>query len=155
MSNISNDESNERLVDKIGQFITIPFSFIREAKELSFHARWLFVTLRFYTNRQSGNAFPSYETIQELTGMRREMIAKSIRELADKGWLTKRRRFSRSNLYTLNIPPLSANRQQSDIGSSNVSEGGEEAYRSGNVVAPRATPDYGIPPSELWREIIR
>jgi len=140
MSSVTNEESNKRLVDKIGQFITLPFSFIRESKELSLHARWLFVTLRFYTNGKSGVAFPSYETIKELTGMRRQKIADSIRELEGKGWLTKRKRFGKSNLYTLNIPPKSANRQRSEI---------VEASRRGHIVVPHTPPNYGTPRPEL------
>ena len=94
----------ESVYDEIGQFITLPHSFILDSKGLSFHARWLFVILRYFTNRKYGYAFPSYDAIQEITGMRREMIAKSINELIRAGWLLRRKRFNNSTLYWLKIP---------------------------------------------------
>jgi hypothetical protein len=95
---------HEILSDRIGPFVAIPHSFVKYARGLSFHARWLFVTLRFYTNGKSGLAFPSYDKIKELTGMRREMIAKSIRELERSGWLRRKKRFNNSTLYELLMP---------------------------------------------------
>jgi hypothetical protein len=98
------NNEQESLYDKIGQFITVPYSFIHNSRALSFHARWLFVALRYYTNGESGNAWPSYKTIQELTRMRREKINSSIKELEDAGWLERKKRFSNSTIYTLKIP---------------------------------------------------
>jgi hypothetical protein len=97
-------QDNESLYEQIGSFVTIPHSFINESRELSFHARWLFVTLRYYTNGKMGVAFPSYGTIQKLTRMRREKIASSIRELEKAGWLERKRRFNKSTFYRLLIP---------------------------------------------------
>lgn len=102
---IQQNTEKETLYDRIGPFVAIPHSFIKGARELSFHARWLFVTLRFYTNGESGKAFPSYDRIQQMTGMRREMIAKSIRELEEAGWLTRQKRFNSSTLYEIMRPP--------------------------------------------------
>lgn len=147
MSSETNDESSKKLVDKIGQFVTIPYSFIHQSKELSFHACWLFVVLRYYTNGESGEAFPSYETMRKLTGMRREMIAKSIHELESRGWLTKKKRFGNSNRYTLIIPPPSANRKQ-DVTVSDVSENIEEVRRRSDDLW-RRVPPYGIRQAEL------
>lgn len=94
----------ELLSDRIGPFVAIPHSFVKHTRSLSFHARWLFVALRFYTNGESGLAFPSYDKIQELTGMRREMISKSIKELERSGWLKRKKRFNNSTLYELLMP---------------------------------------------------
>jgi hypothetical protein len=101
---IQQDTECESLVDKIGQFVTIPHTFIKDAHGLSFHAPWLFVLLRYYTNRQTGYAFPSYDRIRQMTGMRRERIARSIRELEAAGWLRCQKRFNASTLYELLIP---------------------------------------------------
>lgn len=98
-----NDEQGT-LYDKIGPFVTIPHSFIHNSRALSFHARWLFVALRYYTNSKFGNAWPSYATIQKLTKMRREKINSSIKELEGAGWLERKKRFSNSTIYTLKIP---------------------------------------------------
>lgn len=101
---IQQNTEQETLSDKIGPFVAIPHSFVKNARGLSFHARWLFVTLRFYTNGESGLAFPSYDTIHKLTGMRREMIAKSIGELERAGWLNRQKRFNSSTLYEIVMP---------------------------------------------------
>lgn len=100
------EQSNEQesLYDRIGPFVTIPHSFIHDSRALSFHARWLFVALRYYTHGKLGTAWPSYTTIQKLTRMRREKINSSIKELEDAGWLERKRRFSNSTIYTLKIP---------------------------------------------------
>jgi hypothetical protein len=92
------------LYNQIGQFVTVPHSFIENARGLSFHAMWLFVILRYYTNREAGYAFPSYKTIREITGMRRQKISSSIEELEEGGWLKRRKRFNKSTIYTLIIP---------------------------------------------------
>jgi hypothetical protein len=101
---IQDEAKSESLYDRIGPFVAIPHSFIQNARGLSFHARWLFVVLRFYTNGKSGVAFPSYNTIQALTGMRREKIASSIKELEESGWLRRQRRFSSSTIYEVVMP---------------------------------------------------
>ena len=94
---------NKNTFEQMGQFTKIPFDFIENAKELSWHARWLYVALMYYRNGKSGEAFPSYDKITELTRMRREKISKSIAELERWGWIRKRRRYSNSNVYTLNF----------------------------------------------------
>jgi DNA-binding MarR family transcriptional regulator len=92
---------NANTYEQMGQFTKIPFAFIEGAKDLSWHARWLYVTLLYHRNGKSGVAFPSYERISELTGMRREMISKSIVQLERSGWVRKRRRYANSNVYRL------------------------------------------------------
>jgi DNA replication protein DnaD len=101
---ITQEVEEESLYERMGAFVPIPHSFIKNSRELSFHARWLFVTLCFYTNRKMGVAFPSYDTIQQLTRMRREKIASSIRELEDAGWLRRQKRFNNSTFYEVLIP---------------------------------------------------
>ena len=87
--------------EQIGYFAMIPHSFIEDSKRMSFHSRWLYVALVYYRNSQSGVAFPSYTTIRKLTGMRRENISSSIKELEEKGWIEKVSRYSQSNLYKI------------------------------------------------------
>lgn len=94
----------ETLYERMGAFVPIPHTFIKQSRNLSFHARWLFVTFCYYTNGESGLAFPSYDTIQKLTRMRRQKIADSIRELEDAGWLSRQKRFNNSTFYEVLIP---------------------------------------------------
>jgi biotin operon repressor len=107
---------NKNTFEQMGQFTKIPFDFIENAKSLSWHARWLYVTLMYYRNGKSGEAFPSYDKITELTRMRREKISKSIEELERWGWIQKHRRYSNSNVYTLNFenPLRSRERSQNE-----------------------------------------
>lgn len=150
MSSVPSNENKKRLVDKIGQFTTIPYSFIEQSKGLSFHARWLFVVLRYYTNGKSGEAFPSYDTIQTLTGLRREMIAKSIRQLESRGWLSKRKRFNGSNCYTLNIPSPCANgNDRTPV--SDVREDSEQINEGGKTIPKRVMGGYRESLAELLR----
>lgn len=96
--------SNTRITDEWGLFSAIPDEFIDNAAGLSDQARWLFVLLRRYTNKQTGIAFPSYGLIQEQTGWTPKTIAKAVRELEAAGWLSRKKAFSASTEYTLLKP---------------------------------------------------
>lgn len=85
----------------MGRFAMIPFSFIENAKRMKVHTRWLYVALVYYFNTKNGIAFPSYDTLTKLTGLRREMISNGIKELERDGWITRKRRFGNSTLYTV------------------------------------------------------
>ena len=97
----------KKLSDLIGQFATIPNSFILASTALSTESKWLFVILRYHTNSKTGNAFPSYTTIQGMTGFHRKTIAKALKELEQAGWLTKQRRFGATTIYALQLPSSS------------------------------------------------
>lgn len=90
---------NKISFEDMGRFAMITHSFIEQSKKLKFHSRWLYVALVYYRNTQSGKSFPSYNTIQKLTGLRRQMISKGIEELWAEGWIEKKRRFGNSNIY--------------------------------------------------------
>jgi hypothetical protein len=154
VSHIPRDKDSKSLVEEMGNFTPIPKTFIEQSRGLSFHARWLFVVLSYYRNRESGKAFPSYDTIHELTGMRREMIARSIQQLESGGWLTRRKRFSSSTLYTLNFHAPSTNSEQG-AAVSDVNEDREEAVRRSDTIPPITTADEGIPLAELRRVFSR
>jgi DNA-binding transcriptional regulator YhcF (GntR family) len=98
---------SKKLSDLIGQFTTIPNSFISQSVALSTEAKWLFVVLRYHTNSKTDKAFPSYTTIQSETGFHRKTIAKALKELESSGWLTKQRRFGATTIYALQIPTSS------------------------------------------------
>jgi hypothetical protein len=102
----SNEKERRLSSEQIGQFVMLPYTFIHDAKrkKLRFHARWLFVALMYYRNGWTGNAFPSYDTIRELTGLSRNMISKCLRELESAGWISLKRRFNATTIYTLNFP---------------------------------------------------
>lgn len=99
--------SKSKLVDEIGQFTAIPNEFIEASLGLSDRARWLFVLLRHYTNSRSGDAFPSYDELQKMTGWRRPDLATAVRELLKSGWVTRQRRYGASSVYRLVRPSSS------------------------------------------------
>lgn len=100
-----------KLSDTIGQFATVPNSFIERSRTLSSDAKWLFVILRYHTNGKTGDAFPSYDMLQIETGLPRRKIARGLRHLVEAGWVEKKRRRNASTIYTLKIPviPYSSN----------------------------------------------
>ena len=99
---------NNSITEQMGTFTPVPHTFITEAKKMSFHARWLYVTLMFHRNTKSEIAFPSYTRITALTGMRRGMISKGIKELEKAGWIVKKRRYANSNCYSFNFKKVEA-----------------------------------------------
>lgn len=107
MSNYPNVRAGRGLTyDDIGQFVMLPHTFIHDAKKkkLRFHARWLFVALLYFRNGRTGNAFPSYDTLHDLTGLHRNMISECMKELEDAGWISRKRRYNATTLYTVNFP---------------------------------------------------
>lgn len=96
-----------KLHDKIGSFTAVPNSVIQLWPVIGLDAFGLFTYLRFRTNSQSGDAFPSYDLIQAETGIGRRRIAKAIRVLEDHHLLERKKRFSQATIYTLTLPPIS------------------------------------------------
>ena len=97
-----------RLIDKIGQFVTIPHSFINDMCNLTPAAVSLFMYLRYKTNSHTDRAFPSYERMIEETGMARATISAGMKVLIKRGWIKTRRRFSNSTIYEICIPSISS-----------------------------------------------
>jgi hypothetical protein len=93
-----------KLVDKIGQFTTIPNSVIAMWPKIGVDAIALFLYLRYRTNSQTGDAFPSFETIRNDTGLTRKRIAIAAKSLELAGLVERKRRFSASTIYTLKLP---------------------------------------------------
>lgn len=86
------------------RFAMVPHSFIEEAKNMSHQTRWLYVALVYYRNTQTGDAFPTYETIRKLTRLTRDKISKGFKDLLERGWIEdKRTRFGGSTFYRVNL----------------------------------------------------
>ena len=98
------NEISEFNYETVGRFVPLIHAFIDNTEHLSIHTRWLYVALLYYRNTNSREAFPSYTTLYEKFGLRREMISKGIKELEDEGWIKKNRRFGKSNTYRFLLP---------------------------------------------------
>ncbi len=96
--------SKSKLVDRIGQFTTIPNAVIELWPKIGIDAMALFLYLRYRTNSQTETAFPSFDTISADTGMTRKRIAQAARKLESAGLVTRKRRFGASTLYILKMP---------------------------------------------------
>jgi hypothetical protein len=94
----------DKLSDKIGAFTAVPVSFIKASQNMSSAAFRLFVILRFYTNRDSDDAFPSYKTLRQECNLSNGTLKRAIDELIEAGWLTRRKRFNGTAVYTLKYP---------------------------------------------------
>ncbi len=101
-------QSQDRLIDKIGRFVAIPYAFVEDMRNLSPAAITLFVYLRSCANKDTGDAFPSYDTITKDTGLARATISESVKGLVERGWLKQKRRFSNSTIYELCTPSISS-----------------------------------------------
>lgn len=98
-------QRGDRLVDRIGQFVTIPMSFLERQAEAGPNATALFCYLRRVTNWQTDVAMPAYEDIKAGTGIASlGEIAEAIRVLIGMGFLERRKRFSAPSEYRLLMP---------------------------------------------------
>lgn len=99
--------SKTKLIDTIGQFTTIPNTVIALCPKIGSDGMTLFVYLRYRTNHETGEAFPSLDTICTETGLTRRRAVVAARSLVKNDLLDKRRRFSGSTVYTLKMPSIS------------------------------------------------
>lgn len=88
-----------KLSDDIGRFTPIPNAVIES--RLSANAFRIYCILAYHVNRDSGQAWPSYDLLQSISGMCRPTVSRSLTELLDAGLVTKKRRFGRSTVYMI------------------------------------------------------
>jgi len=68
---------------------------------LSGASKAVYPVIKAYANHQSGEAFPSIETIQEFSGLARASVFKALKELEAEGLLAKSGAAGRHNNYSL------------------------------------------------------
>ena len=56
----------------------------------------LYPVLKSYAASDSGDAFPSYETLIQQTGMAKQSVSKALKELAELGLITAQKRKGKS-----------------------------------------------------------
>jgi len=98
--------NKNRLFDRIGQFTTVPNTVIKMWNQIGLDAFVLFVYLRYRTDEHD-ECYPSYDTIQKDTGLRRARVSAAVARLEEAGLLERRKRFGNSTVYTLIMPPIS------------------------------------------------
>lgn len=95
-----------KLYDSIGQFATIPYSIIKLVPSIGADSFTLWSYLRSRTNGETGDAFPSYDTIRKDLGdeFHSRKVAGCIRILMQFDLLDRKKRFGNSNIYNLKSP---------------------------------------------------
>jgi hypothetical protein len=104
---MSGKKPSDKLVDRIGQFTTIPNSVIELWSELGMDAMGLFMYFR-YRSDKNDSCWPSYDCMQKDTGLSRQRISDALKVLEEKGLLERERRFSNSTVYIIKLPLIGA-----------------------------------------------
>lgn len=107
-------------------FAVVP---VRLLAEVNNSALRVYIVLAQMANNDTGRSWPSNDTIAERTGLKRTAVKDGIRQLADKGWVTKLERPGKSSVFTVEHSGGSATRPP----------GGRSGDREGVV---QATPNY-------------
>ncbi len=79
---------------------------VMASNELTPMEKFVYSCLCYFKNYESGQCFPSYDTLATLTGLCRRVVIKIIKILEEKGFIIKEARIGKnnenlSNLYTL------------------------------------------------------
>lgn len=78
----------------------------KRGRFLTPEAKWIYATLRSFTNNDSDKTFPSYSKIEERSGLNRMAISRALRELEHFHWIRKTKKFSKSTDYFLSYPTV-------------------------------------------------
>ena len=68
---------------------------------MSSNSKSLYPVIKAYANHQSGEAFPSIDTLQKFSGLARASVVKALKELESEGLLAKSGAAGRHNNYSL------------------------------------------------------
>ncbi len=93
------------LKDELGFFTAMPERVIELTSEIGSDAVFIYLYLRYMTNKKRGCAWPSYDTIRKDTGWGKQRISNALKKLESTGLLIKRKRFGKSTEYVLPKPP--------------------------------------------------
>jgi hypothetical protein len=88
--------------------ITNPFDYtnaVSDTEELTMSEKMVALTIARHFNWSEQNpAFPTNETIAKKAGCNPRTVIRAKATLIEKGWLSSKRRFNKSNYYTPSIP---------------------------------------------------
>lgn len=87
-----------------GTFTRVDNYLFEQGRYLTPEAKLVYVVLCSYRNNKTGKTFPSYEKIQERSGLGRNKIAAALRELEYFYWISRNKAFTSSNHYYLSNP---------------------------------------------------
>lgn len=93
------------LKDELGFFTVMPEAVIELTPEIGSDAVFIYLYLRYRTNKKRGVAWPSYETMRKDIRWGRQRISNALKRLELRGLLIKNKRFGKSTEYILPKPP--------------------------------------------------
>mgnify|MGYP000874145151 CR=1 FL=1 len=64
--------------------------------------------LATFTNEETRECYPSFETLMRHTGLSRNAVRAALKDLESYGWLTRRHRTARTTVYRINIDAITA-----------------------------------------------
>ena len=108
-------------------FAVVP---VRLLAEVNNSALRVYIVLAQMANNDTGRSWPSNDTIAERTGLKRTAVKDGIKQLADKGWVTKLERPGKSSVFTV---------EHTTGGSATRPPGGRPGDREG---VGQTTPNY-------------
>ena len=94
-----------KLTDKLGFFTAMPEKVIELTSEIGSDAVFIYLYLRYMTNKKRGCAWPSYDKMRKDTGWGRQRISNALKKLELFKLLIKRKRYGKSTEYVLPKPP--------------------------------------------------
>jgi hypothetical protein len=98
--------------------ITNPFDYtnaVSDTEDLSMSEKMVALTIARHFNWSEQNpAFPTNETIAKKAGCNPRTVIRAKATLIEKGWLSSKRRFNKSNYYTPSIPSANTALPKSD-----------------------------------------
>lgn len=94
------------LVSRWGKFTALPVKLVDMIPEIGQDAFTLACVLFYHVNhdRDEEVAWPGYERLQEMTGLRYQRISDALKELEAAKLLVRRKRFGASTIYILTHP---------------------------------------------------
>lgn len=99
--------SNARVVDKSGWNYTIIDNQIVETEDLDIYQKMLYISLKRFSNIQTGQAFPGVKKLAVMSGMSERKARHVIADLAEKNYIKVDHRKNQTSLYTILPPPAS------------------------------------------------
>jgi hypothetical protein len=109
------DEYDDEIKDKprnkkkIDNFVMVPYRLLTQGRYLTPEAKLVYTVLKSFENNKTKRIFPSYDKIQERSGLTRVAISKALRELKEYCWLDLKKNFGKSTDYVFTFPVLELN----------------------------------------------
>ncbi|HEX9929506.1 MAG TPA: helix-turn-helix domain-containing protein [Pyrinomonadaceae bacterium] len=107
---MSNKDEKEKSAhnEKKEKFVKVSALLFNQGRYLTTQAKWVYATLRSFTNNETDLTFPSYNKIQERSNLNRVAVANALEELEKFHWIKRENRFKQTNNYIMS-PPIRRN----------------------------------------------